>query len=83
MQPTHRMRPAQHADLLQRSFVLEFYGTCYKYQLAMCDVSGRKGEAQWAVQVTQTPSSGLLEQAVCLLGEAGGTCVTQELLAHQ
>lgn len=84
MQPTHRMCPAQHADLLQRSFILEFYGTCYKYQLATCDVSQRKGKAQRAVQITwkhpPRAAVGLLEHVVCLLGETGGICVTRGTL---
>lgn len=82
MQPTHRMCPAQRADLLQRSFILEFYGTCYKYQLATCNVSQRKGKAQRAVQITwkhpPRAAVGLLEHVVCLLGETGGICACLE-----
>lgn len=81
------MCPAQHPDLLQRSFILEFYGTCYKYQLAMCDVSEREGKAQRALQITWRhplrAAVGLLEHAVCLLEEKGDSCVTEGCFAHQ
>lgn len=75
MQPTHRMCPAQRADLLQRSFILEFYGTRYKYQLAMCDVSERKRKAQGAVQITRKhpprAAVGCSTLCACLEKQAG------------
>lgn len=45
MLPTRRPRPTRHPDLLQRSFILKFYWTCYKYQLGTYNVSQRKGKA--------------------------------------
>lgn len=45
MLPTHGPCPARRADLLLGGFVLKFYWTRYKYQLATCDVSQRKGKA--------------------------------------
>lgn len=45
MLPTRGLCPPRHADLLQRSLILKFYWTHYKYQLATCNVSQRKGKA--------------------------------------
>lgn len=96
MQPTHRMCPAQRADLLQRSFILEFYGTCYKYQLATCNVSQKRKGTTGSTNNMETPSQGSSGLAgarcvlawrnrrdLCLLGETGRICVTEGHLAHQ